>query len=106
MRTMVATDRLMYERTLPKSRDGRVRGFVPTATCVTAIRCLPAWMSDSSVYEKSETIVIRSAASRVYARKPLVVSGTFVAETRRTAQLPTRCSSFRRPDLVAESQML
>ena len=34
------------------------------ATCAIAIRFLPAWMIDSSVYENSETIVIRSAASR------------------------------------------
>ena len=30
-----------------------------------AIRFLPAWMIDSSVYENSETIVMRNAASRV-----------------------------------------
>ena len=59
------------------------------------MRFLPAWMIDSSVYENSETIVIRSAASRVYARNPLVVSGTRVFDTCRTIQLPSRCSSLR-----------
>jgi hypothetical protein len=65
MRTIVAPDRLMYENTLSNSRDGRVRGFTVTGTCAIAIRFLPAWMIDSSVYENSETMVIRSAASRV-----------------------------------------
>ena len=65
MRTIVAADRLMYENRLSKSRDSRVRGLVATGTCAIAIRFLPAWMIDSSVYENSETIVIRSAASRV-----------------------------------------
>ena len=55
----------MYAKTLSKSRDGRVRWLVATSTCAMAMRCLPAWMIDSSVYENSETIVIRSAASRV-----------------------------------------
>ena len=55
----------MYEKTLSNSRDSRVRGLVATGTCAIAIRFLPAWMIDSSVYENSETIVIRSAASRV-----------------------------------------
>ena len=65
MRTMVAVDALMYEKMLSNSRDGRTRGFVRIGTCAMAMRRLPAWMIDSSVYENSETIVIRSAASRV-----------------------------------------
>ena len=65
MRTIVAPDRLRYEKTLSKSRDSRVRGLVAIGTCAIAMRFLPAWMIDSSVYENSETIVMRSAASRV-----------------------------------------
>ena len=65
MRTIVAVEALMYVQALPKSRDSRVRGFVPIGTCAIAIRFLPAWMIDSSVYENSDTIVSRSAASRV-----------------------------------------
>ena len=49
MRTMVAADRLMYEKMLSNSRDGRVRGLVAIGTCAIAIRFLPAWMIDSSV---------------------------------------------------------
>ena len=36
---------------------------------------------------------MRNAASRVYARNPLVVSGTFVLDTCRTTQLPIRWST-------------
>ena len=50
---------------LSNSRDGRVRALVATSTCAIAMRFLPAWMIDSSVYENSDTIVMRSAASRV-----------------------------------------
>ena len=75
-------------------RRPRLARSCSTSTCAIAIRFLPAWMIDSSVYEKSETMVIRSAASRVYARNPLVVSGTVVFDTWRTVQLPNRCSSF------------
>src|SRR6476661_10607621 len=99
MRTIVADDRLMYENRLPNSRDSRVRGLVATGTWAIAIRFLPAWMIDSSVYENSDTIVIRSAASRVYARNPLVVSGTFVLDTWRTTQLPSRWSWRFRHDM-------
>ena len=49
MRTIVAAERLMYEKTLSNSRDSRVRGLVATGTCAIAIRFLPAWMIDSSV---------------------------------------------------------
>jgi len=62
---MVEPDCFKYTHTLLKSREGRVRGFVRTGTCAMAIRCLPAWMIDSSVYENSDTIIIRIAASRV-----------------------------------------
>src|SRR4249920_100747 len=99
MRTIVAADRLMYEKRLSKRRDSRVRGLVETGTCAIAMRFLPAWMIDSSVYENSETIVIRSAASRVYARNPLVVSGTLVLDTCRTTQLPSRWSCRLRRDM-------
>ena len=47
----------MYVNTLSKSRDSRVFSLVVTGTWAMAIRFLPAWMIDSSVYEKSETIV-------------------------------------------------
>ena len=49
MRTMVALERLMYEKMLSKRRDSRVRGLVAMATCAIAIRFFPAWMIDSSV---------------------------------------------------------
>src|ERR671912_2039211 len=98
MRTIVADERLMYPKMLSKSRDLRVRGLVVTGTCAMAIRFLPAWMIDSSVYENSETIVMRSAASRVYALKPLVVSGTVVLDTCRTTQLPSAWSWRLRQD--------
>ena len=65
MRTIVAADRLMYENMLSKRRDCRVRELVSIWTCAIAIRFLPAWIIDSSVYQNSETIVMRSAASRV-----------------------------------------
>ncbi len=39
----------MYENTLSKRRDSRVRGLVATETCAIAIRFFPAWMIDSSV---------------------------------------------------------
>jgi hypothetical protein len=55
----------MYEKTLSNRRDSRVRGLVPTCTCAIAMRFLPAWMIDSSVYENSDTMVMRRAASRV-----------------------------------------
>src|SRR6516225_9465962 len=105
MRTIVAPDFLMYENTLSNSRDSRVRGFTDTGTCAMAIRFLPAWMIDSSVYENSDTIVIRSAVSRVYARKPLVVSGTDVLDTWRTTQLPRACSCRLRHDISLSSAM-
>ena len=50
---------------LPKSLDSRVRGLTEIGTCAIAMRFLPAWMIDSRVYENSETMVMRSAASRV-----------------------------------------
>ena len=39
----------------------------------------PAWMMDSSVYVNSLTMLMRSAASRVSARKPLVASVTWAS---------------------------
>ncbi len=50
---------------LSNSRDGRVMAFVSISTWPMAIRFLPAWMIDSSVYENSDTMFICSAASRV-----------------------------------------
>ena len=44
-------------------------------------------------------MVMRNAASRVYARKPLVVSGTVVFDTCRTTQPPSRCSCRLRQDM-------
>src|SRR5215467_9109453 len=99
MRTIVAPDFLMYENTLSNRRDSRVRGLTETGTCAIAIRFFPAWMIDSSVYENSDTIVIRIAASRVYARNPLVVSGTVVFDTCRTTQLPSAWSWRLRHDM-------
>ena len=55
---IVAADFLMYEAVLSNSRDSRIFGFVATGTCAMAIRFLPDWIIDSSVYENSETIVI------------------------------------------------
>src|SRR5918993_5288085 len=95
MRTIVEVDRLMYTHTLSKSRDGRVLALERMGTCAIAIRFLPAWMIDSGVYVKSETMFIRGAASRVYARNPLVVSGTRVFDTCRTTQLPRCCRRLR-----------
>src|SRR5262245_15084857 len=95
MRTIVDADRLMYTHTLSNRRDGRVLAFERIGTWAMAIRFLPAWMIDSSVYVKSDTMFIRSAASRVYARKPLVVSGTRVFDTCRTTQLPRCCRRLR-----------
>ena len=63
-------------------------------TDVTAMSDLPAWMMVSSVYVKRETTFIRSAASRLYARNPDVVSGTSVSDAWRTTHEPQRCSSF------------
>src|SRR5688572_31545250 len=105
MRTIAADDRFTYEKRLSNSRESRVRGFVETGTCAIAMRFLPAWMIDSSVYENSDTIVIRSAASRVYARNPLVVSGTDVFDTWRTTQLPSRCNCRLRHDMCRSSAM-
>src|SRR4051794_20881964 len=51
-------------------------------------------MTDSSVYVYFETTVTCSAASRLYARNPEVVSGTSVPEARRTTALPKCCSRF------------
>src|SRR6478672_774479 len=51
-------------------------------------------MIDSSVYVYFETTVTCSAASRLYARKPEVVSGTSVPDARRTTALPKCCSHF------------
>ena len=62
---IVAVDFLIYETVLSNNRDSRVFGFVATGTCAMAIRFLPDWMIDSSVYENSEIIVIWSAASLV-----------------------------------------
>src|SRR5688500_4988369 len=98
MRTIVDADRLIYTHTLSNNRDGRVFAFERMGTCAIAIRFFPAWIMDSSVYVKSDTMFMRSAASRVYARKPLVVSGTRVFDTCRTTQLPRRCRRLRVQD--------
>src|SRR5271163_1980344 len=75
-------------------RDSRVVGLVRTGTWSTATSSLPAWMIVSSVYVNLETTVIWMAASRLYARKPDVVSGTEVDDAWRTTHEPSRWSAF------------
>src|SRR6185436_9558590 len=94
MRAIATALRRTYEDTDGNRRDSRVFGFVPIGTWSIATRSLPAWMIVSSVYVNFETTIIWIAASRLYARKPEVVSGTDVDDAWRTTQDPSRCSSF------------
>ena len=59
-----------------------------------ATSSLPAWMIVSSVYVNFETTATWIAASRLYARKPEVVSGTSVSEAWRTTHEPSLCRRF------------
>src|SRR5437879_5997904 len=83
-----------YEEIDPNRRDSRSFGLVLIGTWSIATSIFPAWITVSSVYVKRETTCTWRAASRLYARKPEVVSGTFVSEARRTTQLPRRCRTF------------
>src|ERR1700726_1924325 len=79
------------------SRDSRVFGLVRTGTWSIATgSSLPAWMIVSRVYVNFDTTRIPIAASRLYARKPDVVSGTDVEDAWRTTHEPSRCRSFFR----------
>src|SRR5919205_3795464 len=94
MRAIATALRRTYDDIDGNSRDSRVFGFVPMATWSVATSSLPAWMIVSSVYVYFETTATWIAASRLYARKPDVVSGTSVAEARRTTHEPSRCRAF------------
>src|SRR5829696_9328224 len=94
MRKIERLLRRTYAAVEGNRRDSRVFGFVRTGTWSTATSILPAWMIDSSVYVNFDTTCICSAASRLYARNPEVVSGTFVPEARRTTALPSRWRRF------------
>src|SRR5512144_2285192 len=87
MRRMVAAERFTYSQFEANSREGRVCRAV-MGRWAMAIFFLPAWMIDSSGYVNSLTLLMRSAASRFRARKPLVASATEVPETLRTTQDP------------------
>src|SRR3954470_5436708 len=78
----------------PNRRDSRSFGLVLTGTWSVATSSLPAWMIVSSVYVNFETTASWIAASRLYARKPDVVSGTDVSEACRTTHEPRRWSDF------------
>src|SRR5919206_5080886 len=86
--------RRTYDHMDGNRRDSRVLGFVRIWTWSTAMNCLPAWMIVSSVYVNFETTMSCIAASRLYERKPEVVSGTVVSEAWRTTQEPSRWSDF------------
>src|SRR3954470_12947769 len=88
MRAIATALRRTYEDTDGNSRDSRVFGFVPMATWSVATSSLPAWMIVSSVYVYFETTATWIAASRLYARKPDVVSGTVVSDAWRTTHEP------------------
>src|SRR4051812_15120952 len=94
MRAIATALRRTYEETDGNSRDSRVFGFVPIGTWSVATRSLPAWMIVSSVYVYFETTATWIAASRLYARKPDVVSGTLVSDAWRTTHEPAFCSRF------------
>src|SRR3954471_1863066 len=94
MRAIATALRRTYDDTDGKSRDSRVFGFVPMATWSVATSSLPAWMIVSSVYVYFETTATWIAASRLYARKPDVVSGTSVSEAWRTTHEPAFCRRF------------
>src|SRR4029079_607641 len=84
MRAIATALRRTYEDTDGNRRDSRVFGFVPIGTWSVATRSLPAWMIVSSVYVYFETTATWIAASRLYAPKPDVASGTAVCEDWRT----------------------
>src|SRR3954469_10662092 len=94
MRAIATALRRTYDDIDGKSRDSRVFGFVPIGTWSVATRSLPAWMIVSSVYVYFETTATWIAASRLYARKPDVVSGTFVSDAWRTTHEPPFCRRF------------
>src|SRR3954451_6167310 len=94
MRAMATALRRTYEETDGNSRDSRVFGFVRIATWSVATSSLPAWMIVSSVYVYFETTATWIAASRLYARKPEVVSGTSVSDAWRTTHEPAFCRPF------------
>src|ERR671927_2008046 len=94
MRAIETALRRTYEDTDGNSRDSRVFGFVAIGTWSVATSSLPAWMIVSSVYVYFETTATWIAASRLYARKPDVVSGTSVSEAWRTTHEPNRWSVF------------
>ena len=94
MRAIATALRRTYEDTDGNRRDSRVFGFVPIGTWSVATSSLPAWMIVSSVYVYFETTATWIAASRLYARKPDVVSGTSVSDAWRTTHEPAFCSRF------------
>src|SRR3954466_6203649 len=94
MRAIATAFRRTYEDTDGNRRDSRVFGFVRIATWSVATSSLPAWMIVSSVDVYFETTATWIAASRLYARKPEVVSGTSVSDAWRTTHEPSRWSDF------------
>src|SRR3954470_18654201 len=97
MRKIDTVLRRTYDHIDGNRRDSRVFGFVRTGTWSTATRFFPAWMIVSSVYVNFETTWRWIAASRLEARKPRVVWGTFVPGPRRTTADPSFWSRiFRR----------
>src|SRR5919199_4062249 len=94
MRAIETALRRTYDDTDGNSRDSRVFGFVAIATWSVATSSLPAWMIVSSVYVYFETTATWIAASRLYARKPDVVSGTVVSDAWRTTHEPAFCRRF------------
>src|ERR1700757_2325343 len=94
MRKIESALRRTYALIDGNSRDSRVLGFVRTGTWSTATSSLPASMIVSSVYVNFDTTRIPIAASRLYARKPEVVSGTEVDDAWRTTHEPRRWRSF------------
>ena len=94
MRAIATALRRTYDDTDGNSRDSRVFGFVPIGTWSVATSSLPAWMIVSSVYVYFETTATWIAASRLYARKPDVVSGTSVSDAWRTTHEPAFCRRF------------
>src|SRR3954452_16746832 len=94
MRAIATALRRTYDDIDGNRRDSRVLGFVRIATWSVATSSLPAWMMVSSVYVYFETTATWIAASRLYARKPEVVSGTSVSEAWRTTHEPAFCRRF------------
>src|ERR671933_2681021 len=94
MRAIATALRRTYDDTEGNSRDSRVLGLVAIGTWSVATSSLPAWMIVSSVYVYFETTATWIAASRLYARKPEVVSGTVVSDAWRTTHEPAFCRRF------------